>query len=65
MIKIDATQITVVALCTACGWRALRGSKIAAWTAGDSHQKLTHGAPGNASDAARVARKRADGSTLT
>ncbi|MGX1750500.1 hypothetical protein [Glutamicibacter protophormiae] len=58
MIKIDATQITVVALCTACGWRALRATRILAWNAGDSHQRLTHGAPGNAGASARKALER-------
>lgn len=59
MIKVDATQITVVALCTVCGWRALRPNKVLAWNAGDSHQRLTHGEPGNAGVSARKALERA------
>ena len=65
MIRIDSTQITVVALCTECGWRALRHDKVAAWNVGDSHQKLTHGMPGNAGVSLRKALSRGRGSSLT
>lgn len=65
MIRVDATKITVLALCETCGWRALRPTKQAAWMAGDSHQRLTHGAIGNANASARKALQRMRASQMT
>lgn len=59
MIRIDFTQISVVALCQECGWRVIRSTKAEAWNSGHSHQLRAHGQAGNAYDAMLKARKRA------
>ena len=58
MIRLDATRVSVVAVCT-CGWRTVALDKPAAWAAGAGHERAAHGGPGNAAQALRTALSRA------
>lgn len=54
MIRIDATENSVVVVCTVCGWRTMTGTRSAAWSAGHHHDRAAHDGPAN-SNAARNA----------
>lgn len=41
MITIDATPNSAIVLCT-CGWRAVRSTRAAAWTAAATHEATCH-----------------------
>lgn len=41
MIRMDFTQVTVVAVCS-CGWRTLAFDRPAAWRAARAHEQRAH-----------------------
>jgi transposase len=44
VIKVDASDASVLAYCTTtgCHWRALRGSRAEAYAVGNYHQRTVH-----------------------
>ncbi|KQB84946.1 hypothetical protein [Corynebacterium oculi] len=61
-LRIDASVLSVVAICDECGWRTTRHTPAAAWTACALHAKAAHDDPaavGTARTAARMAKMRA------
>lgn len=42
MIRIDATRISVVIICTRCSWAAVELDRWGAWRAGLAHQRAAH-----------------------
>lgn len=42
-MRIDATALSVVAICDTCSWREMRPTPAAAWTALAQHAKSVHG----------------------
>lgn len=58
-IRLDFTSISVVVVCDACPeWRALRGSRIAAWAAARDHEKEAHEGQRQASLAYGLAKRK-------
>lgn len=54
-IEIDATQFSIVVICT-CGWRVFAGSRAGAWDLAGQHLKAAHNDSASARRAAQAAR---------
>lgn len=42
MIRLDATRISIVIVCSLCQWRSLELDRGRAWTAGADHTRTQH-----------------------
>lgn len=42
MIRLDYTSVSVVAVCSSCGWRSLAFDRADAWRDARRHEQRTH-----------------------